>query len=136
MCNITNIKTNRRIGYKVLAYDNNKFYSTFTGQEMKVGKVEEPPFRCKKLSDYWNTDLDYNLKTCGFYNHNFAGKTSAFIDKEEAIYLLNNINKEMFKFTAILVKITFGSITYKGTYHNIPVICSDTIKSIEIIKTE
>lgn len=138
MCTVTNIKTNRRIGYKALAYKDDKFYSSFTGQEMKIGKVPFPPVIAERLSFSWNNRLDkYPLKSCSFYNSDFAGKTSAFIEKDDA----KRLNDSLIDYCAIrsdyrfvLVKIIFDGDVFLGDYHEDPVIISDTIRSIEIIK--
>jgi hypothetical protein len=134
MCNLTK----RRTGWKVLAYIDKNFYSTFTGQRIRTGKVPKPPVKCNRLTDNWNSSLDkYNLKHCGFYHESFVGKTSAFITLWEAINLYNDINNGIiFNDTKIvLTKITFDNVTYTGTYQDHKIIASDTIKSIKIIQT-
>jgi len=137
MCELTGKTTNRRTGYKVLAYKDNKFYSTFTGQQIKVGKVPMPPVRCNRLSNNWNDNLDdMTLKTFCFYHKTFVGKTSAFVDKLDAIVLYNNIKEKILfdnTLEVVLTKITFDNTTHIGSYQEYNIIASDIIKSIKII---
>ena len=140
MCELSGKTTKRRIGYKVLAYKNGKFYSTFTGQQIKIGKVPMPPMICNRISRNWNSDLDDTyLKKLPFYNKDFVGKTSAFIKLYAAKSLFHDITTEVIfnDMDIVLTKITFDNITYTGKYGicNDPIIASDTIKSIEIIKS-
>ena len=140
MCNITDIKTRKRIGYKVLGYKDNKFYSTFTGQEIKVGRVPRPPRNANRLNNYWTRELDDNtLRTTGFYNKLFAGKTGLFTNIEHAKRMCRYItNLATFddKIKIVLVKIKFDNTTFLGEYSSNEVICSDVIKSIEIVNHE
>lgn len=142
MCEVSSIKTRRRVGYKVMAIDGDgNFYSTFTGQKMGIGKVPDPPLEiCQRLSNYWNSGLDVKpLHHCRFYGHRFKGKTSAFINIRHANSLFNEfIQWDWFnsKFTLVLVKIKLGGEVYKGTYHTNETIVSDTIESITVIKKD
>ena len=135
MCDITG-KTRKRTGYKVLALKNDKYYSTFTGQEIKVGKVPMPPVRCNRISDNWSKSLDITpLKQCSFYNKSFVGKTAVFLSlidaKEKCTYIAVTVFKD---FQIVIVKIVFSGIVYSGVY-DAPIIAGDTIKSIELIKS-
>lgn len=141
MCEVSSIKTRRRVGYKVMAIDGDgNFYSTFTGQKISTGKVPDPPQTIsRRLSNYWNSGLDEKpLHHCHFYRHRFKGKTSAFVNKRHAIFLFNELIQYWFnsKFTLVLVKIKLSGEVYKGTYHTNETIVSDTIESITIIKME
>ena len=140
MCTLTNKLSKKKTGYKVFTYENGKYYSTFTGQEIKVGKVPLPPKYAKRKSNYWNPSIDgwiFSALLC--YNKNFCGKTSAFINKVDAIKLYNDMNNcphsqysQLFKI--LIVKIVFNNEIFEGTYESKPIIASDTIKSIKIIK--
>jgi len=139
MCELTGNKTKKRVGYKVLAYKDGKFYSTFTGQLFKTGKVKKAPKYCKRLDTYWNGYLDREpLKCQGFYRPFFDGKTSAFTKKSDLNFLYNRIAGSCLKrgYKLIKTKITFEGDRFEG-YYEIkarPIIAGDTIKSIEIIK--
>lgn len=139
MCDITNKKTNRRIGYKVLVYRDGKYYSTFTGQEIKVGKVSMPPTYVKRISSYWNSRVDdHPLCACVFYNAKFKGKTSAFINKQhgERFYLHLSYATLFTEGEIVLVKITFINNVFVGEYQGKSIIASDMIKSIKQIKVK
>lgn len=140
MCELSSIKTRRRVGYKVMAIDGDgNFYSTFTGQKISTGKVPDPPQTiCQRLSNYWNSDLgDKPLYRCFFFNRRYVGKTCAFVNKRHAIFLFNELIQWGWfnsKFTLVLVKIKLSGEVYKGTYHTNETIVSDTIESITVIK--
>lgn len=138
MCILTGKTTKRRTGYKVLAYNGKNFYSTFTGQIIKIGKVPKPPRSCKRMTANWNTGLDYSyLKDLVFYHPNFVGKTSAFTKLYDALFLFKDIDGSVrFKnIDIVLTKITFDNTAYTGFYdRTMPIIASDTIKDIKIIK--
>lgn len=152
MCDITNVKSKTKVGYKVLAYDKDtkKFYSTFTGQEIGIGKVPLPPVRCKRLSYAWLDSLDdQSFKHSRCFKPEFVGKTSAFLSKYYAMKLraeLESENHDRVQYQSyrslttlefIVVKITFTGDVYEGLYSDtvgiISVIAGDTIESIEIV---
>lgn len=133
MCEIIG-KTNKRIGYKVLAYKNNKYYSTFTGQEIKSGTVPKAPKYCRRLSSFWNDQVvDGRLSSCGFYNKDFANKTSAFIDVFYARKLARDIKRYICdgSYSIVIVKITFTGVVFYGNYSS----CEDNIIAGDNIKT-
>lgn len=141
MCDLNNIKTNRRIGYKLLAIKKDKpgfFYSSFTGQRIKPGKVPNPPVWANRLTHYWNSDLDsYPLRRCYLFNPKFAGMTSAFLTKEDLYDCLirySNVSYTSKEYKLVKVKITFEKEVFLGNYWERKVICSSYIKNIEIIK--
>ena len=137
MCNI-NGYSRKRIGYKVLAVKDGKFYSTFTGQEIKVGAVPLPPEYCKSLSYYWNRYLgDDPLTDKPFYNPEFVGYTSAFTNKDNANKLFSNFKAYSSLCKPVVVKIEFKDLTAAGTYdfndNDVNIIAGKYIKSITII---
>ena len=137
MCNI-NGYSRKRIGYKVLAVKDGKFYSTFTGQEIKVGAVPLPPEYCKRLSDYWNIYLnDDPLRAKSFYNPEFVGYTSVFTDKDNANKLFSKFKRFTSSFKPVVVKIEFKGLTAAGTYDfnddDVNIIAGKYIKSITVI---
>ena len=139
MCDITDKKSNRRTGYKVLAHKEEKFYSTFTGQEISVGQVSKAPRRCKRLWDYWNSNLDYNLlKTFLFYNPLIDGKLFVFNFKKDCKEFIKGgiraTNKVFYDYKLVTVKIIFDGETIVGSYDLCPGIFGSIIKSIEIVK--
>lgn len=145
MCIVTNIKTNRRIGYKIMAIKQDLkskttlFFSGFTGQEITVGKVPLPPKRCNRLINAWNQDLDIKeLKNLAFYNKEMIGKTSAFLSiddlKKPFISILATASARRIGYRSAIVKITFDKEVFKGTFSGFDVILSSWIKSMEIME--
>jgi hypothetical protein len=135
MCEIIG-KTRKRMGYKVLAYKNNKYYSTFSGQEIKLGTVPQAPSYCRRLSSFWSDQiLDGRLSSCGFYNKKFANKTSAFIDVYNARRLARDIKTYLSdkSYSIVIVKITFTGVVFYGNYSNSEgnIIAGDNIKTIK-----
>lgn len=136
MCNLFNSKSRLKTGYKVLAIKDGKYYSTFTGQEIKVGIVKKAPANCNRLSIHWNSDVEAGIKTSGFYYANFNGKTGAFTSLDDAFDLYKKVRALMRypKYKAVLVKIVFDGIVIEGEYKCAPIIAGDTIKSIRIVR--
>lgn len=138
MCNIINI-SRRRVGYKLLFMKSGKFYSSFTGQQIEVGKVPKPPLKAVRLSSYWSERLDdFELIHCHFYNKKLAGKTSAFVNLNNAYIFFNNFNSPSYirydsGMIPVLVKIKFRGNVYKGYYNDFEIIASDYINKIERI---
>jgi hypothetical protein len=136
MCKLTE-KTQMRSGYKVLGYKNNKFYSTFTGQQIKVGNVPKPPTRAKRLSSFWTIEVTTEkLRSLLLYNEEFAGKTGAFTNLIDARNIAIQITDCLIdtKFTIVIVYIVFKGTVYSGAYNYSCIIAGDTIKSMKIIK--
>lgn len=149
MCKISDELSDVKVGYKVLAYDKDtdKFYSTFTGQEIGVGLVPMPPVRCKRMTNYWNDEIDADLFGSTYvYIHKFAGKTSGFKDVLDAVDLRGRfyeLNEECprdyfleWDSKYVIVKITFSGDVYKGSYSGSEVIAGSVIESLEIINKE
>lgn len=138
MCEITDKKSCIRTGYKMLAYRDGKFYSTFTGQEISVGQVPKAPERGNRLCTCWTFELDDRpLKEIIAYNPQFDGKTAAFIRKADCQNQIRSTQywSEMLSdHELVMVKIVFGNTTYKGQYGSESIIASDVIKSIEIVQ--
>jgi len=130
----------KRVGYKFLYMKSGKFYSSFTGQQIKVGKVPKAPLKAKRLTNYWNDLLDTKvMSNLPFYNPKFAGMTSAFINKRDAYDFFNIIASSNFiRFDSamipVLVKITFRAPVFEGVYSWSKVIASNYIDKIERIK--
>lgn len=135
MCTLYD-KTRKRAGYKVLAYKDSKFYSTFTGQEIKIGKVNKAPILCKRLSEHWNQRLENNeLIELSFYNSKFNGNTSAFIDIIDAVNLARKINNySITNHKIIIAKILFITTVFNGRYEGVDIIAGNKIKSIKLLK--
>lgn len=136
MCNLSNSKSRLKTGYKVLAIKNDKYYSTFTGQEIKVGIVKKAPKECKRLSHYWSSDIEYGVEVCGFYNRKFNGKTGVFTFLNDAYILYRNVKYQMrdSNYKPVLVKIVFDGIVINGDYRHHPIIAGHTIKSITRVR--
>lgn len=138
MCTLQN-ETKKRKGYKVLAYKANKYYSTFTGQEIKCGTVPKAPDYCRRLSYLWNADAeDTQLSKCCFYSKKFANKTSAFIKLVDAKDLAQSINLDLVdkSYSIVVTKILFTGTVFSGLYDSKLIIASDNIKSIKTIYQE
>jgi len=139
MCTISG-PSRKRVGYKFLYMKSGKFYSSFTGQEIKVGKVPIAPRRAKRLNNYWPNLLDIKVMSdLPFYNSKLAGMTSAFINKRDAYDLFNDIaSSNYIKFDSamipVLVKITFRYPVFEGAYSWSKTIASNYINKIERIK--
>lgn len=145
MCYLTEkTKFKSRTGYKVLAEKNGKFYSTFTGQELKVGKVPLPPKHGKRLSnEFWNRSIDSELfRELPFYRSDFVGKTSIFTNKKSCKHLYSIMKREEKindKFNLVMVKMVISENIHKGYFiegflgdsHN--VFAGENINSIEVI---
>ena len=133
MCNIYHNTTSRkRTGYKILAMKDGKFYSTFTGQEIGIGIVAKVPSNAIRLSAYWNDLIDTEpIETLGFYNPEFDGYSSAFIDEDDAKYLYSKMldNRLRRNYKLVIVKITFKT-TVTGSYRNRTLICGNEITKI------
>jgi hypothetical protein len=136
MCTLSNSKSRLKTGYKVLAIKDGKYYSSFTGQEMKIGIVKRAPRECKRLSAYWTPDIVYGIKRCSFYNKKFNGKTGAFTSLADCCYfyshMINITNESDYKL--IIVKVVFDGIVIKGDYYNTPIIAGNNIKSITKVR--
>ena len=132
MCTIYN-KTNRQVGYKVIAVKDDKFYSTFTGQEYKIGKVPKCPNNGTRLSDYWSSAVEFDLKSTMFYNRKYAGFSGAFIDKNSAISLLEYIKGLIINdnYNIIIAKVIFKGEVHIGDYCNSEIIAGKEFKSIK-----
>ena len=133
MCTLSNSKSRLKTGYKVLAIKDGKYYSTFTGQEIKIGTVERAPKECVRLNAYWNSDLEnIGIKKCVFYNSKFNGKTGAFTSLADCYYLysemIDKANRPDYKL--IIVKVVFDGIVINGNYLTTPIIAGNKIKSI------
>ena len=136
MCNITETTTLKRVGYKVVALKNGKYYSTFTGQELSVGEVPEPPLYCKRLCGYWNTDLDDQpLSTLGFANPKFRGYSAAYITKSDAIDLIDRMRHYFVAsgFKLVIVKIKFKGKVRLNEYRSDELIAGKEIAYINHI---
>lgn len=140
MCVIFNQKSKVKVGYKMVAINKEKeVFSSFTGQELTIGKVPLPPTWCKIISSGWNSMLKNNqLKTLGFYNENYAGKTSIFLKLVDAKAFLS-IHKSMDpNYELIIVKIKFDSDVFLGEYYVsdygfCKIIAGNSIKSITLL---
>lgn len=139
MCSISR-KTRRKTvtGYKILAEKNGKFYSSFTGQLFKVGKVKLPPRGIvKRLWNGWNSNLDrIVLHKLPFYNKKFVGKTGVY----KKLSSLNNFaNFHRIQLTIgcnlILAKVTLGGNIYLGRHDDSNIFASDTVLEIKKIQT-
>ena len=139
MCTISG-PSRKRVGYKFLYMKSGKFYSSFTGQQIKVGKVPKAPLKAKRLTNYWINILDTKIMSnLPFYNPEFDGMTSAFIDKRDAYDFFNIIASSNFiRFDSamipVLVKITFRYPIFDGAYNLRRIIASNYINKIERIK--
>lgn len=134
MCNIQG-KTRKQIGYKLLAYKKGKFYSIFTGQQIKIGDVPKAPKMCNTLTSGWSDSLDTKpLKKCGFYDPSYNGNTSAFIKLNNAKELTKN--KSIYgEYKLVIVKIKLAGNLQYGYYSGYSIIAGNKIKSINIVKT-
>lgn len=135
MCTRTDKISKKRTGYKVLLKKDGKYYSSFTGQRIKVGNVPDPPKHAYRLSGYWSADLD-NLRfnKCGFYDSSFAGFTAAYIFKDAAIELLSKIVYFVHAgYTPVIVKITFA-VAFVGEYRDNAVIAGTKITKLNEVK--
>lgn len=138
MCTITH-KTNLKevTGYKILGKRGNTYYSTFTGQRIRRGKVPKAPKYAKRLSLNWkNKDSNKKLKDYIFFNKSFCGKTSIYKDRKKAKILHNEIILSGANIKTVLVKITLTGEIYQG-YHNYRckvIYASDTIKEIKEVQ--
>lgn len=128
-------------GYKVVAIKDDKFYSSFTGQKFRVGRVSKPPKYCKKLSDYWALFNGVSLSARPFYNPSYIGYSSAFVEKADAQELLFRMTK--FRaieedYTLIIVKVVFIT-ALQGCYdigyfkRNCPCIAGKLVTKIEVV---
>ena len=142
MCQLSGKLSDKKVGYvgyKVLAFKDGKFYSTFTSQEISVGAVPFSPAIYQTLSDLWNSYYkNYNFRFAGFYNKDFDGKTSAFIFKYNATELKKRVKNHL-KYTykdykIVVVKITFSGDVYEGSYNESQIIAGSQIKSMQICK--
>lgn len=136
MCTRSDKISKKRTGYKVLFKKDGKYYSSFTGQRIKVGNVPDPPKHAFRLSSYWSKDLDYHMfNKCAFYDSSFAGFTTAYIFKDVAIELLSRM-KVCFvyaDYTPVIVKITFA-VAFIGEYRDNAVIAGTKITKLNEVK--
>jgi len=142
MCLLSLETSRKRIGYKVLALLNGKYHSSFTGQELTIGKVPKPPIHCMPLTNYWNGAIqDIPLHACPFHTNRFEGYTSAFIYRSDALQLLSKMSHyHLLNVTMsdnirlVVVKIKFKSKTVRKAFYqgNKNIIAGKEIESISI----
>jgi len=87
MCILLNkLKQNQKTGYKLAIKDGNQYYSPATGTLIKIGVVKPVNKIDKSHGNTWLNGLD---KSSAFYNNEMVGRTSIFINKEDAIKIIN-----------------------------------------------
>lgn len=139
MCKVTDIKSEVKVGYKMVAINREgKIFSSFTGQELTAGKVPLPPERCDCLSFNWSWKLTKKpLKECSFYEENYVGKTSAFLSLGDAVQCKRYHQPITGEYSLEIAKVEYDSDVFTGTYNfecvGTPIIAGDTIKSIEVL---
>ena len=136
MCEITNELSETKIGYKVIAVENGKFYSTFSGQEYVIGKVPESPVLPIRLSTHWvEHNIYFKLPGAMHFRKDFCGKTASFIKMEDAEKLLYGIHDGMIydQYQAHIAKIEYTGKIYKGEYRGSGIIAGSVIKNITLI---
>lgn len=145
MCKVYFNKKSRRItAYKLLAQriSDGKLLSTFTGEPFELGVVPKAPEMCKRITN-WNCDLDdYPLSECGFYNKEYDGYTSGFVDKADAMRLKQSmcvivpLTEHYVAFKLVIAKISFEGNTYGGQYMCSDIIAGNNIKSIKVLNDD
>jgi hypothetical protein len=136
MCTRSDKISKKRTGYKVILKKDGKYYSSFTGQRIKVGDVPDPPKHAYRLSGYWSSDLDDQIfNKCGFYDSSFAGFTAAYIFKDAAIELLRNMKYISIDpdYIPVIVKITLA-VAFVGEYRDNAVIAGTKITKLNEVK--
>lgn len=123
-----------------MAWDGKNFYSVFTGQKIRVGKVPPPPRKiCKPLTRGWDASLyDRPIKFGRFFLSDYVGKTAAFYNLINVIDLATNhslLYDYRDKFKLVAVKVKFNSDCHVGWYGLDKVFAGSSIESIEILKT-
>lgn len=132
MCDITSIESEIKTGYKVVLKREDRFFSSFTGQELKPGKVPLPPETYLPPCRWWNQgQIGKNFTQLGFYNPDFVGKTGIFpkLSDCEGEFLIAIIEHSL-----TIVKITFSGKVFKGRYNGYDIIAGDTIEEIEEVE--
>ena len=138
MCEISSTKSKIKSGYKVLAIKDDKFYSTFTGQELNCGIVPKAPEKCNRLSVNWASVIESpTWKTHPLYNPKFDGMTASFVERQDAIHLfmsLKQLGILLWDYSLCVVYITYKGTVYEGNYGRTTVIAGRHIKTIEKIR--
>lgn len=125
MCEITGkSKLKSATGYKVVIEEDNKIYSSSTGIEYKIGPVEIATKYGKHslvpILNEWSDILD---KKNNFYNKKYIGNTAVFINKNDAEYLINAIDKQLDKFN--------DSLEFPGYICNLKIVKMTLSKNIK-----
>ena len=127
--------------YKVVAKKDGKYYSSFTGEEFKVGEVK--PFQgiANRLAAYWNSSLDYHsFAGQSFYRENYNGKTGGFVTYNDAYHLLTTIINHQKSFHVggkfVIVEVILGGVIWNARFDGDFVYASDTVLKIEEMDTK
>lgn len=137
MCNLVRpyLDNETFTGYKLVAKKDDKYYSSFTGQELIIGEVPLPPETCTRLSYIWVDDLDkdifYNLD---IFKSSYIGYTSVFhtmedlyreFDYVDPSYVVNS------EYELVVVKMTLSKELMIGEYEYTKIIAGKYIENIE-----
>ena len=141
MCNLLKTINREEITiYKIVAKKKGNYYSTFTGQKYKIGKVNKPKKKYKRLSEYWNTLLESKkkFKNIILFKPRFYGKTSGFSIFDDALSLYRKMSQNRIKkgYQLVIVKMVLGGEIWLGEYDLKEVFAANTIKEINELKIE
>jgi hypothetical protein len=145
MCDLSSETSSIKTGYKMVAMKDGKFYSSFTSQELKPGKVEEAKYY-NPLAD-WVYSHIFERETISplqlsnlqsFFKKDFKGYTAAFLNECDAVELL--MDKSLLRryrsvYELMIVKITFSGKVLQGQYNEKPIIAGKYIESIKTISS-
>jgi len=126
------------IGYKAVVKNakSGKYYSTFTGQEIKVGIVPEPPRILQRLSNYWTAILGYfEFVSIGCYNSIFKGHTAVFECIDDLRSTFEDIGDYGLDtdYRLCIVEMVISGSMLKGDYQSVNVHAGSYIESIKYI---
>ncbi len=132
MCELySNLKRKQAPGYKVAIKHRGRYYSPATGGLIRLGKVKViTKIRNITSTTVWLDDYYSKLKHNIFYNKFMIGRTSIFINKQDAINLSITYNLVLLK-CVITTDLMDGNMPHNGTVRK--VIAGKYIKSFKEI---
>jgi hypothetical protein len=112
MCKLLFEKTSIKIGYKVLVKKQDKFYSSYTGQEIKIGKIPNIPKYAKVLTKFWNIWHEHaKFNKLPHFKSEIVGKSSSFIDLNDAENMCKSMSAYHIRkgYTCCVCKVEYDS---------------------------
>ncbi len=127
MCKVSDVKTRKRVGYKVVVKENGKYYSKPTGIEYKESSMVCGLSK-ERVGTVGGDNIPLSDKRSQHYNEKMVGRTSVLTSVESAERV------KRYFWGNCIVKMKLKGTCYEGNFGGMDTIVGSEIATIEELK--